>query len=79
MRTSLVLPFFRQMQESFSRSSVSCLINANLQEESVGDKKSDPCWQVTQQLHYHIEKVCGFLPVVYLNLHLQKWRILKVA
>uniref|UniRef100_A0A3Q3WSY0 Tumor necrosis factor ligand superfamily member 10 n=1 Tax=Mola mola TaxID=94237 RepID=A0A3Q3WSY0_MOLML len=41
------------MQESFSRSSVSCLIN----EESAGDKKSDPCWQVTQQLHYHIEKV----------------------
>ncbi|KAG8013204.1 Neutral cholesterol ester hydrolase 1 [Nibea albiflora] len=47
------------MQESFSRSSVSCLINANLRSESEGsaeDKKSDPCWQVTKQLHYHIEK-----------------------
>ncbi len=48
------------MQESFSRSSVSCLINDNLRSESENsaeDKKSDPCWQVTQQLHYHIEKV----------------------
>ncbi|CAJ1074363.1 tumor necrosis factor ligand superfamily member 10-like [Xyrichtys novacula] len=48
------------MQESFSRSSVSCLINANLRpglENSAEDKKSDPCWQVTQQLHYHIEKM----------------------
>ncbi|XP_075964084.1 tumor necrosis factor ligand superfamily member 10-like [Anarhichas minor] len=47
------------MQESFSRSSVSCLINVNLRsedEESAEEKKSDPCWQVTQQLHYHIEK-----------------------
>lgn len=47
------------MQESFSRSSVSCLINANQRseiEDSAEDKKSDPCWQVTQQLHYHIEK-----------------------
>ncbi|XP_030299724.1 tumor necrosis factor ligand superfamily member 10-like [Sparus aurata] len=47
------------MQESFSRSSVSCLINANqllVSEDSAEDKKSDPCWQVTQQLHYHIEK-----------------------
>ncbi|XP_035529222.1 tumor necrosis factor ligand superfamily member 10-like [Morone saxatilis] len=46
------------MQESFSRSSVSCLINANqLSESEVSkDKRSDPCWQVTQQLHYHIEK-----------------------
>ncbi|XP_029316507.1 tumor necrosis factor ligand superfamily member 10-like [Cottoperca gobio] len=47
------------MQESFSRSSVSCLINANLRsevEDSAEDKKRDPCWQVTQQLHYHIEK-----------------------
>ncbi|KAM6917674.1 tumor necrosis factor ligand superfamily member 10-like isoform 2-T2 [Lycodopsis pacificus] len=45
--------------ESFSRSSVSCLINVNLRsedEESEEEKKSDPCWQVTQQLHYHIEK-----------------------
>lgn len=47
------------MQESFSRSSVSCLINTNLHsdtEDSAEDRKSDPCWQVTQQLHYHIEK-----------------------
>ncbi|KAG7238020.1 hypothetical protein INR49_031374 [Caranx melampygus] len=48
------------MQESFSRSSVSCLINADLHARfhdlSSEDKKSDPCWQVTQQLHYHIEK-----------------------
>ncbi|KAF3845208.1 hypothetical protein F7725_008371 [Dissostichus mawsoni] len=48
-----------KMQESFSRSSVSCLINANLRseaEDSAEDKKSDPCWQVLQQLHYRIEK-----------------------
>ncbi|XP_074548341.1 tumor necrosis factor ligand superfamily member 10-like [Halichoeres trimaculatus] len=46
------------MQESFSRSSVSCMINANQgsKSEDSEDKKSDPCWQVTQQLHYHIEK-----------------------
>ncbi|XP_069008758.1 tumor necrosis factor ligand superfamily member 10-like [Embiotoca jacksoni] len=48
------------MQDSFSRSSVSCLINANLhpdfEDPAAEDKKSDPCWQVTQQLHYHIEK-----------------------
>lgn len=49
------------MQESFSRSSVSCLINANLhldsEDQAAEDKRSDPCWQVTQQLHYHIEKM----------------------
>lgn len=47
------------MQESFSRGSVSCLINTNLHvdEDVAEDKKSDPCWQVTQQLHHHIEKV----------------------
>ncbi|XP_041667894.1 tumor necrosis factor ligand superfamily member 10-like [Cheilinus undulatus] len=47
------------MQESFSRSSVSCLINANPPFESgdsAEDKRSDPCWQVTQQLRFHIEK-----------------------
>nr|XP_046269274.1 tumor necrosis factor ligand superfamily member 10-like [Scatophagus argus] len=47
------------MQESFSQSSVSCLIHANLRSDAkdvAEDKKSDPCWQVTQQLHYHIEK-----------------------
>lgn len=49
-----------QMQETFSRSSVSCLINANLRsdvENSSEEKKGDPCWQVTQQLHHHLEKV----------------------
>ncbi|XP_041828882.1 tumor necrosis factor ligand superfamily member 10-like isoform X2 [Melanotaenia boesemani] len=49
------------MQESFSRSSVSCLINEKLQsgfeDPPAENKKSDPCWQVTQQLHYHIEKI----------------------
>ncbi|XP_034051110.1 tumor necrosis factor ligand superfamily member 10-like [Thalassophryne amazonica] len=49
------------MQESFSRSSVSCLMNTNLHsgftDASTEDKKSDPCWQVTQQLRYHIEKM----------------------
>ncbi|XP_075873761.1 tumor necrosis factor ligand superfamily member 10-like [Nelusetta ayraudi] len=45
------------MQDSFFRSSVSCLINADLLSENVAEgKKSDPCWQVTQQLHHHIEK-----------------------
>lgn len=49
------------MQDSFSRSSVSCLTNAKLQSEfqdsaAEGRKSNDPCWQVTQQLHYHIEK-----------------------
>lgn len=51
------------MQESFSRSSVSCLINAELRsdfDDSAEDKKSDPCWQVTQQLYSHIEKVFQF-------------------
>ncbi|XP_029349952.1 tumor necrosis factor ligand superfamily member 10 isoform X2 [Echeneis naucrates] len=48
------------MQESFSRSSVSCVINADLQswfeDSAAEDKKTDPCWQVSQQLHFHIEK-----------------------
>ncbi|KAM4624770.1 tumor necrosis factor ligand superfamily member 10-like isoform 1-T2 [Polymixia lowei] len=49
------------MQESFSRSSVSCLMNANLRsvpglKDPADEKKNDPCWQVTQQLHYRIEK-----------------------
>ncbi|XP_028994636.1 tumor necrosis factor ligand superfamily member 10-like [Betta splendens] len=48
------------MQESFSGSSVSCLINANPHLDSdasaAEDRRSDPCWQVTQQLHYLIEK-----------------------
>ncbi|XP_039993303.1 tumor necrosis factor ligand superfamily member 10-like isoform X2 [Xiphias gladius] len=49
-----------KVQESFSRSSVSCVINADLhsgfEDSAADDKKSDPCWQVTQQLYYHIEK-----------------------
>ena len=52
-----------QMQESFSRGSVSCLINTNLgaDQDLAEDQKSDPCWQVTQQLHHHIEKVSDSL------------------
>uniref|UniRef100_A0A8D3AXT6 Tumor necrosis factor ligand superfamily member 10 n=1 Tax=Scophthalmus maximus TaxID=52904 RepID=A0A8D3AXT6_SCOMX len=53
------------MKESFSRSSVSCLINANLhsglEESTAEDRKRSPCSQVTQQLHYHIEKVLTHL------------------
>ncbi|XP_037342973.1 tumor necrosis factor ligand superfamily member 10-like isoform X1 [Pungitius pungitius] len=47
------------IQETFSRSSVSCLMNENLRsdvENSSKEKKGDPCWQVTQQLHHHLEK-----------------------
>uniref|UniRef100_A0A8C6V377 Tumor necrosis factor ligand superfamily member 10 n=1 Tax=Neogobius melanostomus TaxID=47308 RepID=A0A8C6V377_9GOBI len=48
------------MKESFSRSSVSCLMNSNPpsgpEDTAAEGKKSDPCWQVTQQLHSHIEK-----------------------
>lgn len=48
------------MKESFSRSSVSCLMNSNppsgLEDTTVEGKKGDPCWQLTQQLHYHLEK-----------------------
>lgn len=50
-----------QMQENFSQSSVSCLMNTNLrsghEDSTAEEKKSDPCWQVTKQLHYHIQKV----------------------
>ncbi|CAL9686913.1 unnamed protein product [Knipowitschia caucasica] len=49
-----------KMKESFSRSSVSCLMNSNppsgLQDSGSEGKKDDPCWQVTQQLRSHIEK-----------------------
>uniref|UniRef100_A0A8C5CQA1 Tumor necrosis factor ligand superfamily member 10 n=1 Tax=Gadus morhua TaxID=8049 RepID=A0A8C5CQA1_GADMO len=51
------------MRRSFSHSSMSCLMDANLRSapglEDPEDeaKKSDPCWQLTQQLHYRIEKV----------------------
>ncbi|CAL8290144.1 unnamed protein product [Gadus morhua 'NCC'] len=50
------------MRRSFSHSSMSCLMDANLRSahglEDPEDeaKKSDPCWQLTQQLHYRIEK-----------------------
>uniref|UniRef100_A0A673BCU7 Tumor necrosis factor ligand superfamily member 10 n=1 Tax=Sphaeramia orbicularis TaxID=375764 RepID=A0A673BCU7_9TELE len=54
---------FGQMRESFSRSSVSCLMNTNVPsgfgDSTVEEKTGDPCWQVTQQLHQHIEKVWG--------------------
>uniref|UniRef100_A0A3B4FDN1 Tumor necrosis factor ligand superfamily member 10 n=1 Tax=Pundamilia nyererei TaxID=303518 RepID=A0A3B4FDN1_9CICH len=45
------------MQESFSRSSMSCLVNPNLNFLDAAEKKSDPCWQVTQQVHYYLKKV----------------------
>ncbi|NP_001002593.1 tumor necrosis factor ligand superfamily member 10 isoform X1 [Danio rerio] len=49
------------MKETFSKSSVSCLMRANLrtikgQELNGAEGKDDPCWQVTQQLHFLIEK-----------------------
>ncbi|KAF6736250.1 Tumor necrosis factor ligand superfamily member 10 [Oryzias melastigma] len=48
------------MQENFSQSSVSCLINvklpSDLADSAAEDRSSDPCWQVTQQLHYLTEK-----------------------
>lgn len=51
------------MKESFSRGSVSCLMNSNPPsgplDSAAEGKKSDPCWQVTQQLHSHIEKAMG--------------------
>ncbi|XP_061552466.1 tumor necrosis factor ligand superfamily member 10-like [Phycodurus eques] len=43
------------MQDSFSEGSMSCLTDGN-HEFLSNDKKSDPCWQVLQQLRYHIEK-----------------------
>ncbi|XP_039898182.1 tumor necrosis factor ligand superfamily member 10-like isoform X2 [Simochromis diagramma] len=45
------------MQESFSRSSMSCLVNPNLNFLDAAEKKSDPCWQVTQQVHYYLKKI----------------------
>ncbi|KTG04370.1 hypothetical protein cypCar_00027204, partial [Cyprinus carpio] len=49
------------MKETFSKSSVSCLMRANLrtikaQDLNAAEGKDDPCWQVTQQLHFLIEK-----------------------
>lgn len=53
---------YLQMKETFSKSSVSCLMRANLrtikgEELKAAEEKDDPCWQVTQQLHFLIEKV----------------------
>ncbi|XP_030624522.1 tumor necrosis factor ligand superfamily member 10 isoform X2 [Chanos chanos] len=49
------------MKETFSKSSVSCLMRANLRtikglDTGSTEGKDDPCWQVTQQLHFLIEK-----------------------
>ncbi|XP_041120490.1 tumor necrosis factor ligand superfamily member 10-like [Polyodon spathula] len=49
------------LKETFSKSSISCLGKANLNSwELLGDievqNEDDPCWQVTQQLHFLIEK-----------------------
>ena len=51
-----------QMKETFSKSSVSCLRRANIRsikglDVGAAEGKDDPCWQVTQQLHFLIEKV----------------------
>ncbi|KAJ8357106.1 hypothetical protein SKAU_G00199000 [Synaphobranchus kaupii] len=40
------------MKETFSRSSISCLMGANLAE----GRKDAPCWHITQQFHLLIEK-----------------------
>ncbi|XP_062841513.1 tumor necrosis factor ligand superfamily member 10 [Trichomycterus rosablanca] len=49
------------MKETFSKSSVSCLMPSNLRtlkgsDWNSAEGKDDPCWQVTQQLHFLIEK-----------------------
>ncbi|XP_028824681.1 tumor necrosis factor ligand superfamily member 10 [Denticeps clupeoides] len=50
------------MKETFSKSSVSCLMRANHRsiidgfDPSSAEGKDDLCWQVTQQLHFLIEK-----------------------
>ncbi|XP_064188720.1 tumor necrosis factor ligand superfamily member 10 [Anguilla rostrata] len=48
------------MKETFSKSSISCLMRANIKGKGLDlnadDGKDDPCWQVTQQLHFLIEK-----------------------
>ncbi|XP_063062146.1 tumor necrosis factor ligand superfamily member 10 [Engraulis encrasicolus] len=49
------------MKETFSKSSVSCLMRGNIRtikgiDPSSTELKDDPCWQVTQQLHFLIEK-----------------------
>ncbi|XP_036378279.1 tumor necrosis factor ligand superfamily member 10-like [Megalops cyprinoides] len=49
------------MRETFSKSSISCLMRANLKtikhlDLNAEEEKDDPCWQVTRQLHFLIEK-----------------------
>ncbi|KPP70789.1 TNF-related apoptosis inducing ligand TRAIL-like [Scleropages formosus] len=47
------------MKQTFSKSSISCLMRANLRIVKGLDLdggKDDPCWPVTQQLHFLIEK-----------------------
>ncbi|TUF37121.1 Tumor necrosis factor ligand superfamily member 10 [Bagarius yarrelli] len=51
----------QEMKETFSKSSVSCLMRSNLRtlkafDSRSSDGKDDPCWQVTHQLHFLIEK-----------------------
>ncbi|XP_077588183.1 tumor necrosis factor ligand superfamily member 10-like [Stigmatopora nigra] len=42
------------MQDGFSEGSLSCLTDVDL--NFPPNQKNDPCWQVLQQLRYHIEK-----------------------
>ncbi|XP_056155144.1 tumor necrosis factor ligand superfamily member 10 [Lampris incognitus] len=48
------------MKETFARSSVSCLTRTDLRSASAArvaaERRADPCWQVTEQLHFLIEK-----------------------
>ncbi|XP_015216610.1 tumor necrosis factor ligand superfamily member 10 [Lepisosteus oculatus] len=49
------------MKETFSKSSISCLMRANMRtlrdlDISSEEGNDDPCWQVTQQLHLLMEK-----------------------
>ncbi|KAL4635882.1 tumor necrosis factor ligand superfamily member 10 isoform X1 [Arapaima gigas] len=47
------------MKETFSKTSISCLMRANLRPVKSLDAaggKDDPCWPVAQQLHFLVEK-----------------------
>ncbi|XP_048866325.1 tumor necrosis factor ligand superfamily member 10-like [Brienomyrus brachyistius] len=48
------------MKETFSRSSISCLMHSNLRtvkgSDTSAEANGDPCWTVTKQLHFLIEK-----------------------
>ncbi|XP_048845235.1 tumor necrosis factor ligand superfamily member 10-like [Brienomyrus brachyistius] len=45
------------MKETFSKSSISCLMRANLRVEfDLESGKDDPCWRVSEQIHFLIEK-----------------------